>query len=419
MTIENLVEAEKALQPYVPLVAQLTGKDMTLQRIRPLMHRLGNPQDAIKIIHIAGTSGKTSTAYYLAAMLHATGSKVGLTVSPHIDSVTERAQINGQPLSEAAFCEALGEFLDIVEEMGEKPSYFELLYAFSFWVFARERVDYAVVETGMGGLHDATNIAQRADKVCVITDIGYDHMRILGDTLAKIAAQKAGIIHQGNHAFMYKQAAEIMTSIQERIEDVGAHLTLIKESQEQQFVAELARYQRRNWWLAHETFRYVVTRDALPVVDPKVLLATQKVIVPARMDIRNGGDKTLVMDGAHNAQKMAAFWESFASRFPGVKPALLLALKEGKESNGLEPLLASVATRIIVTTFNTSQDLPARSVDPEKIAASLRAAGAQNVIAIADQHRAYQALLAGPESVIVISGSFYLLSQLRAEEGLV
>src|SRR5258708_5430662 len=112
MTLHNFQEAEAALQPYVPLVAQLTGKHTTLERVWPLMELLGNPQDQLKIIHIAGTSGKTSTAYYMAALLAASHQQVGLTVSPHVDSLLERVQIYGPPLTEEAFCAALGEFLD-------------------------------------------------------------------------------------------------------------------------------------------------------------------------------------------------------------------------------------------------------------------------------------------------------------------
>ncbi len=198
MNIRSIQEAEAALLPYVPLVAELTGKDTTLDRIVPLMKLLGDPQDKLKIIHLAGTSGKTSTAYYMSALLQATGKKVGLTVSPHIDTIAERVQIDGLPLPETEFCRELGIFLDIVEFAEAPPSYFELLYAFALWVFERQQVDYAVVETGMGGLYDATNVASRPDKVCVITDIGFDHTHILGKTLPEIAAQKVGIVHDHN-----------------------------------------------------------------------------------------------------------------------------------------------------------------------------------------------------------------------------
>ena len=181
--IRTIKDAEKALFPYIPLVAQLTGKDTTLERVKPLASLAGHPENQLKVIHIAGTSGKTSTAYYMAALLRAAGKNVGLTVSPHIDSITERVQINGRPLPDEQFCSELEQFLKIVKTAPQAPSFFELLYVFSLWVFARAKVDYAVVETGMGGLFDATNIVTRPDKICIITDIGLDHTHILGDTV--------------------------------------------------------------------------------------------------------------------------------------------------------------------------------------------------------------------------------------------
>jgi dihydrofolate synthase/folylpolyglutamate synthase len=137
------------------------------------------------------------------------------------------------------------------------------------------------------------------------------------------------------------------------------------------------------------------------------------------MDIRQIAGKTLVMDGAHNAQKMEAFVQSFQHLYPGVKPALLIGLKEGKEYQSLIPILAPLADRIIVTVFNTSQDLPAHSMDPEVLAEAFRAAGLDQVETFADQHQAYQALVTGPEDVCILTGSFYLLSQIRNKEQLV
>ncbi len=423
MIIRNLQEANQALLAYVPLVAQLAGKDVTLERIMPLMTLLGNPQDNLRVVHIAGTSGKTSTAYYMAALLNAAGQKTGLTVSPHVDSVTERVQIAGHPLSEQEFCRELSKFLEILTQASEPPSYFELLYAFSLWVFARHKVDYAVVETGMGGLHDATNVANRPDKVCIITDIGFDHTHILGKTLAAITAQKIGIVYQQNHIFMYEQASEIMQVVQQWCAQHQAPLHVINHSSELARIgpapAAMPEYQYRNWLLAYCVYQYLEKRDALQHLTGKVLRKTQDLQVPARMETRLFGGKTILMDGAHNAQKMAAFIESFKQLYPAVKPAILLGLKEGKEYAELVPLLSGLASRVITTAFHTSQDLPARSLDPDILAAALRAGGVMHVESITDQHAAFAALLAAPETVCIITGSFYLLSQIRSNENLV
>jgi dihydrofolate synthase/folylpolyglutamate synthase len=421
-TIKTIEQAEKALLPFVPLVAQLTGKDTTLQRIRPLMTLLGNPQEQLRVIHIAGTSGKTSTAYFIAALLHASGKRVGLTVSPHVDSVTERVQINGKPFTDDIFCQQLSEFLEKIKNIEVAPSYFELLYAFAIWEFAQAEVDYAVIETGLGGLYDATNITERPDKVCVITDIGYDHMHILGNTLPEIAAQKIGIVHDHNPVIMYEQAEDIMTVINTWTRKHHALLQLTTETQERSScsidVGGMPAYQQRNWLLAHCVYEFVSERDNLPVLLPTQLEATQALQVPGRMDYRAIDGKILIMDGAHNTQKMAAFVTSFKQRHPNTKPAMLVAFKTGKEYVELAPLLASFASSIIVTTFTTSQDLPATAIDPHKVAAAFIAAGNSNVFVIQDKLKAYKALRDKPSSILVITGSFYLLSQLRREAGL-
>ncbi len=421
MIIRSIQEAHRALQPYVPLVAQLTGKDTTLDRIVPLMEMLGNPQNDLKIIHIAGTSGKTSTAYYMAALLQAAERKVGLTVSPHIDSVTERVQVNGSPISDADFCEQLGIFLDIVEKLAEQPSYFELLYAFAIWVFANQKVDYAVIETGLGGLYDATNVAARADKVCIITDIGFDHIKILGNTLEAITTQKIGIVHQHNPVFMYQQAPEIMKVVEKWTDDYQAPLIAITQegeaTLEEQSLMPMPDYQKRNWLLARHTYRYISGRDGLPDLLAESLEATQLLQVPARMDVKQVGQKTLIMDGAHNLQKMTAFIDSFKHQYPNVKPAVLVAFKEGKEYELVVPLLAELASRIIVTTVQTSQDLPTRSVDPDVLCKAFVDFSEHLVAeAITDNHEAYRSLLSSESKTLVITGSFYLLAQIRNNE---
>lgn len=416
-SIRTIDEAEAALLPFVPLVSQLTGTDTTLERIFPLMELLGNPQDRLRVVHIAGTSGKTSTAYYVAALLRGSGKRVGLTVSPHVDSVTERVQVDGRPLSVAEFCHELEIFLEIVRRAAEQPSYFELLYAFALWVFDRQEVEYAVIETGMGGLHDATNVTTRSDKVCVITDIGFDHMHVLGSTLALIAAQKIGIVQEGNVTFCYEQSEEIMRVFGKRISLKHAELQVIHEAMERVSspidVAALPRFQQRNWLLARHVYDYIRGRDGLATLSKEALAKTQKLQVPGRMDIMRVGSKTVVMDGAHNAQKMAAFIASFSRLYPGKKPAVMIALKEGKEYQAVTPLLAPLVSRVIVTTFKTSQDLPVRSIAPNILVDSFQANGVSACRAIPEQSEALPALLTGPEELCVITGSFYLLGQIR------
>lgn len=418
MTIRSLADADAALVPYVHRPRPNQTTDYRLDETQALLELAGRPHERLRIVHIAGTSGKTSTAYYMAALLHAGAQKTGLTISPHVDGVNERVQIDGQPLTPAEFGRELGEFLDMVEAAGQSPSYFELLFVFALWVFVRRGVKYAVVETGVGGLLDATNAASRPDKVCVITDIGFDHMNVLGDTLPEIAAQKIGIAHEGNPVFMYRQDEAIMRVVRAWTADHGAELNELEQTALEKTNAPLALfgYQRRNWLLADRAYRYLEKRDKLQYLTRQVLRETQTITIPGRLETRQIDGKTIVMDGAHNKQKMLACLDGFRKLYPDVKPAMLLSLKEGKEYEELAPLLAPFASKIIVTSFDTTQDSQAISMDTQALAEALKQADAANVSIEPDLHDAWQALLAAPEKAALVTGSFYLLSQLRNNE---
>ena len=420
MTIRTLAEANALLAAYAAKQPPATDKDLKFDQVKQLMAVLDNPQDKLRVIHIAGTSGKTSTAYYVAALIAAAGKSVGLTTSPHVNGVNERVQINGEPLPETEFCGELTEFMKIVQATDLSPSYFVLLYAFAMWVFVRRGVEYGVTETGIGGLLDATNVATRPDKICIITDIGLDHTDLLGSTLPEITSHKIGIVHEHNHVFMYEQSDEIMRIVRKWTTQHQAPLHIFDEGAERQtqHQALVTRpvYQQRNWLLAYGTYRYLEERDSLKHLTGQVLRQTQTVQVPGRMDIKHIKGKTLVMDGAHNVQKMTAFIGSFQRAYPGVKPAVLLGVRDTKDYDGLIPLMISFASRIIVTTFSAIQDAQIHSTDPEELARTLRHAGMKQVAVMSDQHEAFQALLETPERVCVITGSFYLLGQIRNNE---
>ena len=419
MHITSLEQAEQILLRYVPAVKAFTGKDVTIDRIKPIMDRLDNPQNKLRIVHIAGTSGKTSTSYYIASLLYQTGKTVGMTVSPHIDSVTERIQINGKPISDKLFCDYLGNCLDLIYDLPVQPSYFELLMALAYWIFFKEGVDYAVIETGMGGLHDGSNVADRADKVCVITDIGYDHMHILGDTIPLIAAQKAGIIHTGNSVFMYKQSHEVMSVIRQQTESVCADTYILNYDElEKSLVSRLPDFQKRNFLLANYTVQNIIRNENLKQLSDKDILFATKTYIPGRMDIVQIKSKTIIMDGAHNGQKSSFFVSSYKKMFNNQKAAVVLALKDGKEYSDVLNELKSITSHLIVTTFNTTQDLPSHAIDPELLSEYAIKIGFESVEIISDNHLAYMSLLDREEDILVITGSFYMLSQLRHLEHL-
>lgn len=419
MKLKTLAEAESELRKYIPLSREVTGRNITLKRMRPLMAAIGNPENKLRVIHIAGTSGKTSTTYYIAALLTAAGKKTGMTVSPHIDSVTERIQINMKPIKEALFCEGLSEFLNMIKEAKLEPTYFELLIGFAYWYFVNSGVDYAVVETGLGGLGDGTNVAARKDKLCVITDIGLDHINILGKSLPEIAAQKAGIIHEGNEVLMYDQGQDIQKVFESRCRKENTHLHVFVESELRELlpinagINAIPGFQQRNWLLAYVAYQFLETRDEIKPLSTVAIKETMKLQVPARMDKRNVNGKTIIMDGAHNQQKMEAFVTSFRSQYPGVRATVMLSMKEGKEYKEVLPLLQPISEKLIICGFSLVQDTPLHSSDAEALAAAARDSGIEQVIVERDPESAYRLLLAETGSVGIITGSFYLIGELR------
>ncbi|SMD44510.1 dihydrofolate synthase / folylpolyglutamate synthase [Aquiflexum balticum DSM 16537] len=169
-----------------------------------LCEHLGNPQNQFKSIHVAGTNGKGSTSHALCSVLMEAGYKVGLYTSPHLKSFTERIKINGTDIPEQDVVDFVDKNQPVLERM--KPSFFEMTVAMAFWYFAKEQVDIAVIEVGMGGRLDSTNVI--SPEVCVITNIGYDHMQFLGDTLEKIAGEKAGIIKAATPVVISQRQSE-------------------------------------------------------------------------------------------------------------------------------------------------------------------------------------------------------------------
>ncbi|HEV7453969.1 MAG TPA: Mur ligase family protein [Candidatus Saccharimonadales bacterium] len=413
--IASLAAAPGVLEAYWP--NRSTLHRMSLDYMRDLLDYLGNPQDKVRVIHVAGTSGKTSTAYYIAALLTAGGKKTGLTVSPHVDLLNERVQINMVPLPENAFVRALNEFMARVEEGGFTPTYFELLYAFAFWEFARQKVDYAVIEVGVGGLLDNTNVISRSDKVCVLTDIGFDHMSVLGYTLPEIAAQKAGIIQLHNAVFCWRQGKDVMDMFTAAVRQQQADLHILDKPQLGADCDFLPLFQRRNFELALHAAKFVLQRDGdrLPARQAMVLAA--HTLVPARMEVRSIQGKTVILDGSHNPQKLHALVESIQGQFPGQPVAVLVGFAKSKTPEnrigaGTHELL-QLAAHLIITSFVINRNEPHYSIDPQAMATACDAERYTAYEIIKEPAVAFQALIKRPEPVVVVAGSFYLLNTIR------
>lgn len=410
--IANFSQAETLLQQFAP--ANLPRHAYTLEYIQRFMDFLGNPQNKLNVVHVAGTSGKTSTCYYLAALLSQTGKKVGLSVSPHIDALNERVQTNLIPLPEHQFCDEFGTFLELVQQSGIILTRFELLAAFAYWEFARQGVDYAVIEVGLGGTLDATNIIENRHKVCVITDIGFDHQEVLGNTLTEIASNKAGIIGMHNKIFCYDQGGEVMGIVRDRARHQQADLHIFDQQLPEEF-SELPLFQRRNFGLAREVVAEILASDGITQLGDGALLRAAVVHIPARMERISIQGKTVILDGAHNAQKMQALDDSLRAQFPSQPVAVLVAFK-AKQSSRIEQatkVLTGMASHIIVTSYGKPTPIEPYGEDPELVAALCKVHGFWDIETVAEPVRAFRQLLTRPEPILLVTGSFYLFNDIR------
>src|SRR3954463_190661 len=190
-----------------------------------LCEAVGNPQKEFKSIHIAGTNGKGSTSHMLAAILQTAGYKTGLYTSPHLKDFRERIKVNGEMVEESFVIDFTEQIKPIIEDI--EPSFFEITVAMAFAWFAQQKVDIAVIEVGLGGRFDSTNII--TPELSVITNIGYDHMNILGDTLEKIAGEKAGIIKSGIPVVVGETLPETKPVFQQKANEVGAPIYFANE----------------------------------------------------------------------------------------------------------------------------------------------------------------------------------------------
>jgi dihydrofolate synthase/folylpolyglutamate synthase len=411
--MKTIAEVEAVLAPYVQIATETFGKDITTNRTLALSKHVGSPHRRLRVVHIAGTSGKTSTSYYIRELLEAAGKKTGLTISPHIMGITERVQISGTRIADSAFVAHMSEFMEYVKTCEDTPTFFEIMVVFALWVFDKEGVEYAVLETGLGGLHDSTNICRREDKVCVITDIGFDHTHILGNTIREIAEQKCGIIAHTNDVVMYGQSEEVMAVVKKATELQDAKLHVANECQ---LVADqdwLADFQKRNWCLAKNAYGLIKDRDNLPELSYERLVETMHVQVPGRVEVFRIGDKTVVLDGAHNEQKMRAFWESFEHLFPGQRPTVVFGVKVRKDIDAIAPMIATQANNVIITAAKMTQDFSIGAGMPvEEIAHALESYGLRSET-IADSDRAIKHALASSADLIVVTGSLYLVAEIR------
>lgn len=342
-----------------------------------------------------------------------------MTVSPHIDYITERIQIAGQPINPNDMEAYLIEVIKSVKAEDLRPTYFELLMATAYYVFSRQKVDCAVIETGIGGLLDGTNVVENPSKVCVITDIGLDHTEILGNTVAQIAGQKAGIIQRGNHVVMIRQQDDVVSVIQDRVDAVGATLTILENE-----MTSSDDFRHRNWRLANAAVGVansswgvtMAQAGELPQYDPAQEANLDLFSPPGRLEVHKLLDgRTLILDGAHNPQKLAGLSRMLVQM--GASDIAVVANLLKAPSSKLEDSLAVLAefsSSLIVPNFEVMQDLGKVSVEASEFVARARSLGFSDAQVAAGPGPALQDLLHKPNKWLLVTGSLYLVAQTRS-----
>lgn len=416
---------------YIETIPKFTVKHPP-EHTRELLSRLGNPQEGIKIIHVAGTNGKGSVCAYLNAMLLAGGKKTGLFTSPHLVRINERFQINGEDVSDEQFLDA---FLKVekaakeYEAAGEgHPSYFETLFLMGMLIFKEAGVEYLVMETGLGGRLDATNVVEKP-LACIITSISRDHTEYLGDTLEAIAGEKAGIIKAGVPVIYDASQPGPASVIAAKAKEMGSPAWPMEPSfyemktQSREGItftfaypggekAELAipyvaKYQMMNASLAFYTMH--ILQDVHDI--PKNVLAEglSKIKWPCRMEMAAPG---VIIDGAHNEDGIAQF-VSTAGYFAKENEITILftAVADkhyhemiGEICEGIHP------SHVVATQIDGSRVVPA-----EVLAEDFRKAGCTDVCAEPEIGAAYEKALGKKGSgMLFCVGSLYLAGELKA-----
>lgn len=359
--------------------------DPTRERVKSLLELLGEPQRAYPIVHIAGTNGKTSTARMAETLLRERNLRVGRFTSPHLVSMRERIVVDGKPLSEERFTEAYEELLPYVELLekdgGRRIQFFEFLTAMAFSVFADAPVDVAVIETGMGGTWDATNVADGA--VAVITPISLDHMDRLGPDIASIAGEKAGIIKSGQTVVMAQQELEAAEVLMVKAAETGVVvareglefgvlarevamggqlLTLrgLKGVYDEVYLPLYGAHQASNAVCALAAAEALTGGDD-PLDVELVRQAFAQVTSPGRLEVVRRGP-TVVVDAAHNTGGVKATIEAVDEAFDFAKVIGVVAVMRDKDVSGILELLEPVFEEIVVTTNSSPRAMPAEEL---------------------------------------------------------
>lgn len=371
--------------------AKKNGIRPGLSRVRELLRRLNNPQDGLKFIHVAGTNGKGSTCRFMASALTKCGIKVGSFNTPQLKDYEECFTFRLRNMSEADFTLLMEQIVSVSEEMRADeigaPTEFECMVGLAMLFFAKKNAEIVILECGMGGLSDATNVID-APLLSVLTRISYDHMQYLGETLTEIATQKAGIIKSGSKVVTVAQNCEVMSVISEKTAQTNTELTIADEStlkkklspKESCFktpdgtkvtIHMLGSYQIENAYLAFTALSLLTDLGyTLPL--KKILAGFEKASWHGRFTLLDAR-RNLYIDGAHNEGAAERLKESIESYFTNKKIVYIMGMLKDKEYDKVTDLLTGYAQAVVVITPSSP-----RGLDKMELAGSIMKAAVRN-----------------------------------------
>ena len=400
------------------------GSRPGLERVGALLEKLGDPQKKLKFIHIAGTNGKGSCAAMTASVLRAAGYRTGLFTSPYLFRFNERMQLNGRPIEDDTLAALVEELQPLADAMEEHPTEFEMMTALALLWYAREKADVVVLEVGLGGRFDATNIID-SPEAAVIMNIGLDHTAVLGDTVEQIAFEKAGIIKPGCEVVLYQQRESVERVIRARCEALGAPLHTADFSQitpefdsleGQVFryrelpcaIPLLGAHQRRNAAVVLELVEVLRARG-WRIGEDAVEHGLYAVQWPARFELVHEAP-AFIVDGGHNPQCAETVAENLLHYFPGQKRVLLVGVLADKDYLRLAEILAPAADAWVCVTPDSERALPAA-----ELGAALARFG-KPVTVSADIPAGVSTAMeqAGEDGAVCAVGSLYMAGAIRA-----
>ncbi|TCL62400.1 dihydrofolate synthase/folylpolyglutamate synthase [Hydrogenispora ethanolica] len=408
------------------------GIKLGLERIGEILRRMGHPEERFRAIHIAGTNGKGSTAVMYEALLREAGFRVGRFTSPHLSTYRERFVVDGELIGQSELAQLVTELQPVLAAVTAdgfgSPTEFEVGTALAMQFFARHKVDLAVIEVGMGGRFDATNIIKPL--FSVITHIALDHQQYLGDTLEKIAFEKAGIIKPGIPVVIGRQEPAIERYLMEIAESRRSPYRTASAVQVRRFtpgeagtaveyahprlgdlrlqLGLIGRHQVDNSLNVLAGLDFLETAGI--ATSPELLRSSlAKVRWPSRFErIEAVAPQKFYLDGAHNPDGVAALVETLQALYPGERVTLLIGILNNRPLPELAALFAQVAANVVTTTVPDP-----KSADPEELAELFRGLGIASV-AEPDPRRALEQVRGSGSGIVVASGSLYLTGLLRS-----